>query len=115
MSNNPSTIARGNMINQWVVATTLTPASFSTSISEQTFTVKGLHLGDFVAVNKPSSQTNIGIEGSRVSAADTLAITYSNFSGATVTPTAAEVYTVAVLRPENLNSAGTASGISSCN
>lgn len=61
--------------------------------AEQTFTVEGLKVGDFVTVNKPSHSEGLGIVGCRVSAADTLAITFGNFTGAGIDP-AAEAYLV---------------------
>jgi hypothetical protein len=108
-------MAVGNIITHWVLAVTLSPASVANATSaEQTFTVKGLHLGDYAYVNKPTNQAGLVIANCRVSAADTLAIAFGNVTAATITPTASEVYTVKVSRPENLNSAGTASNISAC-
>jgi len=80
---------------------TLTPVGVGvTTATEQTFAATGIGLltTDFVYVNKPAAQASLGIVGARVSAADTLALTYSNQSAATITPTAAEVYKVMVLR-----------------
>lgn len=104
MSNNPSTLARGNVVNNWVLALTLSPASVANAITaEQTFTVTGVRLGDCVTVNKPTTQAGLGISGSRVSAANVLAISFINATAATITPTASEVYTVWVSRPENIS------------
>src|SRR5258708_47872 len=44
--------------------------------AEQTFTVTGLTTTDVVNVTKPTSQAGLGIVGARVSAANTLAITF---------------------------------------
>lgn len=105
MSNAPSTVPSGNVKNEWVIAVTLSPAAVANATSaEQTFTVTGLLLGDMVTVNKPTAQAGIGIVGSRVSAADTLAITFMNATAATVTPTASQVYLVSVKRVDNLTS-----------
>jgi hypothetical protein len=104
MAYDPSTIARGNIPGNWVLASSLSPASVGvTTAAEQTFTVTGLHLGDFVSVNKPTTQPGLAIGNARVSAKDTLAINFVNVTAATITPTAAEVYTVYVARPENLS------------
>lgn len=62
--------------------------------SEQTMTVTGVEVGDFVWVNKPTHQTGLGIAGSRVSALNTVAITFVNPTAAGITPTASEVYRV---------------------
>jgi hypothetical protein len=114
MSNNPSTIARGNVINQWVLAMALSPSAVAPNTSaEQTFTITGLHLGDYVSVSKPTTQAGLGISNTRVSAKDTLAIAFANVTAATITPTASETYTIQVNRPENLN--GNVSAVSACN
>lgn len=77
---------------------TLTPSSVSANTtSEQTFTVTGLKTADFVMVNKPSHQTGLGVVNCRVSAADTLAITFMNTTGSSITPTS-EAYAVVALR-----------------
>lgn len=61
--------------------------------AEQTFTVTGLILGDAVFVNKPSLSAGLGVVNARISAADTLAITFGNFTAAAIDP-GAEVYTI---------------------
>lgn len=78
---------------------TLSPASVAANTSaEQTFTVTGLAVGDAVSVNKPTAQAGLGIVGCRVSAANTLAITFGNFTASPIVPTAAEVYQVMGVR-----------------
>jgi hypothetical protein len=69
---------------------------------ESTVTVPGVRLGDFVTVCKPSHSTGIGIVNARVSAADTVAITYGNFTGAAVNP-AAENYLFCIIRPDTVS------------
>lgn len=61
--------------------------------AEQTFTVTGLTTADFVAVNKPSLSAGLGIVNVRASAADTLAITFSNNTGSAIDP-ASETYKI---------------------
>lgn len=74
----------------------LSPASVApNTTAEQTFTVTGLPAGSAVWVNKPTAQPGLGIMGVRVSAANTLAINFTNCTAATITPTAAEVYSIA--------------------
>ena len=97
-----STLARGNILYTTMLQATLSPAQVAANTTaEQTFTVKGLMTTDFVQVCKPTAQAGLGIVGARVSAADTLAITFSNNTGAGITPTAAQVYKIRVDRPEN--------------
>lgn len=76
----------------------LTPASVAANTTaEQTFTVNGLVVNDIVTVNKPSLNAGIGIVNVRVSAADTLAITYSNNTGSPIVPTT-ETYKIVSVR-----------------
>ena len=92
----------GNLVKQSVISVTLTPAAIVlNTTAEQTFTVNGLLPGDMVLVNKPTAQAGLGIVGSRVSAANTLAITFSNVTGSSITPTAAQTYLVLVSRPDS--------------
>lgn len=91
----------GNIWKLGVFSLTLSPASVQPSTAvEQTFASTGIGLltTDFVSVNKPTAQTGLVIGNVRVSAADTLAITFGNASAATVSPTAGEVYLVEVVR-----------------
>jgi hypothetical protein len=91
----------GNLPKQAVISVTLSPSAVSANTSaEQTFTVNGLEAGDHVSVNKPSAQAGLGIVGMRVSAVNTLAITFGNFTGSSITPTASEVYKVLLSRPD---------------
>lgn len=66
--------------------------------AEQTFTIPGLAVGDSVVVTKPTAQAGLGLSGARVSAPNTLAINFVNPTAAAITPTAAELYEVAVIR-----------------
>ena len=92
----------GNLVKQSVISVTLTPAAIVlNTTAEQTFTVNGLLAGDFVSCNKPTAQAGLGIVGCRVSAANTLAITFSNNTGSSITPTAAQTYLVLVSRPDS--------------
>ncbi len=79
---------------------TLSPSAVAANTTaEQTFTVTGLKTSDFVlSVSKPSAQAGLGIGNARVSAANTLALTFSNNTGSPITPTPSEVYDLFVLR-----------------
>jgi hypothetical protein len=87
--------------NQWCVFTqSLDASSVSANTSaEQTFTVTGLKKGDLAFVTKPSVSAGLVVGNARVSAADTLAITFGNLTSEAIDPSA-ESYTIAVLRPE---------------
>lgn len=70
-------------------AAALTPAAVAAATSaEQTFAVAGLLTTDRVVVNGPAPTAGTGIVGVRVSAADTLAITFANFTAGALTPAA---------------------------
>lgn len=91
----------GNIWKSGIFAITLSPASVAiNTTAEQTFAATGIGLivGDVVLVQKPTAQAGLGIVGQRVSAADTLAITFANDTAGAITPTASEVYTVMVWR-----------------
>ena len=91
----------GNLPKQALLSITLSPAAVSANTTaEQTFTVNGLLAGDMALVTKPTAQAGLGIVGSRVSAVNTLAITFSNNTAGSITPTAAETYLVLVSRQD---------------
>ena len=76
----------------------LAPSSVAANTTaEQTFTVSGLSTNDVVFVNKPTLNAGVGIANARVSAADTLAITYINSTGGAVVPTT-ETYKIVAIR-----------------
>jgi hypothetical protein len=93
----------GNIWKIGQFSLTLSPVSVANATTtEQTFASTGIGLltSDVVLVQKPTTQPGLAIGGTRVSAADTLAINYVNVSSATITPTAAEVYKVMVFRAQ---------------
>jgi hypothetical protein len=97
---NNTSVGFGNTSMDVLLGAVLSPALVAVNTTaEQTFTVTGLAVGDFVTVNKPTAQAGLGIVGARVSAVNTLAITFSNNTAGTITPTAAETYIVNVIRP----------------
>lgn len=76
-----------------VIRVALTPASVAANTTaEQCFTVTDAQVGDLVFVNKPTAQAGLGIAGARVSALNTVCITFLNATAAPIVPTAAEVY-----------------------
>lgn len=105
-----SSIGNIQKVGMFQVALTPTAVTANTT-AEQTFAATGIGLsvggfpsiaiGDFVWVNKPTAQAGLGIVGARVSANDTLAITFSNNTGSSITPTAAELYLVFMARRQS--------------
>lgn len=95
---------QGNIINAFSVefGSDKTWSEVATiTTSEQTVTIRGLKTTDKVFVsNKPTHQAGLGIVGARVSAADTLAVTFMNPTAGGLTPTASQTYTVLVVREE---------------
>jgi hypothetical protein len=76
-------------LRQDIITQTLTPVSVAaTTAAEQTFTVPGLLTTDMVDVNWPGSATAVGLVGARVSAANTLALTFVNPTAGGLVPTA---------------------------
>lgn len=89
--------------NVWKLASftlSLTPATVApATTSEQTFTCTGLLPTDIVFVNAPGAPTTTtGIVGSRCSAANVLAIDFSNASSTTTATPVSGAYIVGVLR-----------------
>lgn len=95
-------LARGNILNSYMFAPSLTPASVAVSTSaEQSFTVQGLQPGDQIAeISFASTQTaGIVITNARVPSANVLTLQFGNMSAAAAVP-AAGIYTINVNRPE---------------
>jgi len=90
----------GSVISQIrYYAPTLNPSNVpAASTSEQTFTVNGLTTDDTVIVNKPSLTNGCGMIGARVSAANTLAISWVNVLGILGCDPPSEVYKVMAFR-----------------
>lgn len=84
--------------NLKVYTSSINPASVAANTTaEQTFTITGLLADDIVlAVIKPTASAGLGICGYRVSAANTLAITFNNNTAAPI-DAGAETYTVVVI------------------
>lgn len=98
----PSDLPRGNIANALLLGLTISPASVATITSaEQTFTLPGLQLGDVVTVTKPTTQAGLGIVNSRVTATNTIGITFMNTTAGPIVPTAGETYIVEFNRPTN--------------
>jgi hypothetical protein len=77
-----------------LVQQSLSPAIVgANTTAEQIFPVTGLPAdAACIAISKPTAQAGLGIVGARVSSAGNVAITFSNNTGAGITPTALEIY-----------------------
>jgi hypothetical protein len=93
-------IPRGNIARMFAVSVTFDPASVATiTTAEQTTTVTGLQVGDFVIAQKPTNTAGVGVVNCRVSAANTLAVTFVNPTAGGV-DAASETWRFLVFRPE---------------
>jgi hypothetical protein len=93
-------VLNGNTYGLYLIKASLTPVEVATITSaEQNFTVAGLKVGDMVQVNPPGLTAGASLSGARVSAANTLTLTFVNPTAGNVTPLAG-VYTIQVFRPE---------------
>ena len=100
----PTTVLRGNILFSVLCGLTLSPVAVAANTSaEQLFPFPGLLVGvDYVTgVSKPSQQAGLSIGNVRVSANNQVGITFVNSTGASITPTAAEVYAFNVDRFED--------------
>lgn len=81
------------------VTIALSPALIVLNTSaEELFAVPGVRADDMVlAVQKPTAQAGLGIVGYRVSSEGNIGITFQNSTGSSITPTAAETYSIALL------------------
>jgi hypothetical protein len=69
------------------VTQTLTPVAVgAATCAEQNFTVAGLQVGDFVDITPPSITAGVAPVCSRVSAANTLTVTFCNPTAGSLTP-----------------------------
>jgi hypothetical protein len=96
----PANLSFGNLANQFALLLPTTNASVgANTTAERTFTLQGVRLGvDIVlTINKPTHQAGLGIVNARISADNTIAITYMNNTGSGITPTS-ETYPVIIGR-----------------
>ena len=83
-----------------VAEVTIDVASVAANTSaEQTFTVPGLTTDMFVSVNKPSLDAGLAVGNVRVSAANTLAITFINSTAGAIDPSS-EAYKLKWEKPD---------------
>lgn len=79
-----------------VYTTSQSPAAVTANTtSEVSMTVTGVAVGDVVvALIKPTSQAGLAVGTARVSATNTIAASFGNLTGSTITPTTTESYVV---------------------
>jgi hypothetical protein len=96
-------VITGNVQSMSVITVTLSPAAVAiNTTAEQTFTVPGVLASDvLLSVSKPTAQAGLGTVGWRVSALNTVGITFSNVTAASITPTASQSYTLLLVRPDS--------------
>lgn len=94
-------VVRGNVLKLFAVSVTWDPAAVATiTTAEQTVTVPGVKVGDIVvAYNKPANTVGATPCMARVSAADTVAVTFVNPTAGSVNP-GSEAWTFVIGRPE---------------
>lgn len=81
--------------------TTLTTSEKSITVQSGTAATLTPKSGDFFVINKPTAQAGIGVGNVRYSAAGVIALTVSNFTAGTLTPTTSELYGIVGLRGTN--------------
>jgi hypothetical protein len=99
--------ARGNELYDWLIQpTTLTWSGSvgATSTAELTATVPGLNVGDWISLQLYTGPitTGLSISNERVSAANTIAITWVNSTAGALTPQTTG-WVINVVRPEAPN------------
>jgi len=96
-----SDIARGNVQNTVLLSIVNSFSSVAANTTaQQTVTIAGLQLGDQIsAISKATFQAGLIVVGGDVSAANTLRVTFGNFTGGGIVPTAGDTYIVEVNRP----------------
>lgn len=97
-----TTINRGNIATTIVMTIPLTPSAVgATTSAEQSFTIPGLQVGDQVSAFQYQGAWTVLVDivNLRVSAANTLGVSFQNSTGGSVTPPSG-TYLLEVNRPE---------------
>lgn len=93
-------IIQGNAYGVYVLKANITPSSVATiTTAEQTFALPGVRAGDSVTVTPPGHQAGVAAAAARVTAKNTVGITFVNPTAGNVTPSAGD-YIFTVIRPE---------------
>jgi len=95
-----SNILTSNVELMGVVTVTVDLGSVAANTTEEeTFTLNGAKVGDFVMVSKPSLTAGIAVCSARVSADDTVAVTIVNPTAGAVDASSSTGWLVAWFRP----------------
>jgi hypothetical protein len=91
--------SKNESLRYWPTKTiTISPAQVNAlTTSAQDFTVSGLHVGDLVRVKKPTNQAGVFVADAWCATENTLTILFANCSNGALTPSAGEIYRVAIL------------------
>ena len=91
-----TTVVRGNAFKSNLYSLTLTPVSVAANTAAvQTFSLYGLNVNDWVAVQSiGTQQAGLTIANSRVSAANVLEVAFVNATASAITPTGSATYLV---------------------
>jgi hypothetical protein len=82
-------ITQGNVRGVYHITKSFTPAEVATiTTAEQTVSIPGVKVGDQVSVSPPGHEAGVVAAAARVTAADTVGVTFVNPTAAGVTPTA---------------------------
>lgn len=94
-------VVRGNILRVFAVSVTWNPAAVAAATTaEQTVSVTGAQVGDVVlAFSKPTNTAGAMAVNARVSAANTLAVTFVNPTAGSIDPPQ-ETWTFVIGRPE---------------
>lgn len=100
-----TSIPRGNLLRLFAVSVTWDPAAVATATTaEQNVTVTGVQVGDIVvSYSKPANTAGAMPVNARVSAANTVSVTFVNPTAGSVNP-ASETWVFVIGRPEPLGS-----------
>ena len=103
----PSVLPYGNIQKMMTVQITISPVSVGAATAvQQTFTVPGVNVGDqIVDVTKPTQQVGLAVLPGAVTATNTVGIVFVNPTAGAIVPTAAQTYTLTIIRPEIVNGA----------
>jgi len=94
-------IIMGNIRAMHLVSLVIDPASVAANTTaEQTFTLNGAATYHLPVVMKPTATAGLGIVGARISAANTLAITFSNNTASPI-DAGSETYVIFLVSPES--------------